>query len=230
MSYVAVDVFLQKLQRYLRVGLGLTDVDDLSDVLLDHLDGYAYRWFQSKKNKKTPYMFSDFSKDLKQRYVPVDYVSKLIDEYEKVRQGSRTFDDYHTELLDYENMLDDELTTTMKFKTLKKGLRMDLHRAMIVHERLGIDEYVATASAIDHSMQEERTKDSGKEPAKSNARTRNAFSSTSKSATSTTSTTPKGPRKQTPELKPEISYEEVRKNGLCRHCKEKATCERIVPF
>jgi hypothetical protein len=43
-SYIAIDIFLRKLERYLRVGLEMElELEDISDAALDSLDGYAYR-------------------------------------------------------------------------------------------------------------------------------------------------------------------------------------------
>jgi hypothetical protein len=48
MSFIKVDVFLKKMERYLRAGHGLDlSIDDIGDYIFDALDDYAYRWFHT---------------------------------------------------------------------------------------------------------------------------------------------------------------------------------------
>src|SRR5271155_5121943 len=45
-SFIKVDVFLKKMERYLRNGHGLDlAMDDIADYMFDSLDDYAHRWF-----------------------------------------------------------------------------------------------------------------------------------------------------------------------------------------
>jgi hypothetical protein len=80
MSFVKVDAFLKKMERCLRtwdrLDLGL---EDISDYILDSLDEYAYGWFETLR-KPFPYLFRKFDKDLRARYVPLDYRDQLYDE------------------------------------------------------------------------------------------------------------------------------------------------------
>ena len=74
MSFIKVDVFPKKFERYLRTGYGLDlESEDISDYVLNSLDEYAYRWFDTL-SKPYPYLFSKFDHDLRQRYVPREMV------------------------------------------------------------------------------------------------------------------------------------------------------------
>ena len=80
-SFVKVDVFLKKLERYLRVGHGLDlKNDDVTDRILDNFDGFVYCWFDTLC-RPLPYLFSQFDRDLQAYYVPVDYQMQLLDQY-----------------------------------------------------------------------------------------------------------------------------------------------------
>jgi transposase InsO family protein len=237
-SYIAVDVFLRKLERYLRVGLEMElDLEDISDAALDSLDGYAYRWFQTLP-KKSPYLFNQFELDLKARYVPSDYKNKLMDDYEKVRQGTRSFDDYLTELLDFETMLGENITATNKMRALKRGLHSELAKAMLVHEGMEYDDFVAKASRIDQALPKSKKEKEGKDEkdagrdgrdrkdgkdGKDGKDTRSGNRRRFEKSTSTTT------KPRIAELKPEITYDEVRKLGLCRYCKEKGHMRKDCP-
>ena len=106
MSFVKVDGFLKKMQRYLKTGHGLDlNTEDVSDYILDSLDGYVHCWFETLQ-KPYPYLFRTFDRDLCARHVPLAYKDQLYDEYESISQGDgRLFSDYLTELRDYEAML-----------------------------------------------------------------------------------------------------------------------------
>ena len=65
MSFIKVDVFLRKLERYLRNGHGIDlATEDISDYVLDSLDDYAFRWFD-RLPKASPYLFAQFDRDLR---------------------------------------------------------------------------------------------------------------------------------------------------------------------
>src|SRR5271163_3226199 len=156
MSFIKVDVFLKKMERYLRAGHGLDlSIDDIGDYIFDALDDYAYRWFHTLP-KSSPYLFSQFDRDLRKRYVPVNYKDQLADEYDAVRQGNdRLFTDYLTELRDYEDMLGD-VTPRDKYRVLKKGINDDLRKNMIVFEGVPYDDFVDHATRIDPALLKKR--------------------------------------------------------------------------
>src|ERR1700685_2529294 len=156
MSFLKVDVFLNKMERYLRAGHGLDlSTEDIGDYIYDSLDGYAYRWFHTIP-KQAPYLYRHFDRDLRQRYVPVNYKDQLADEYEAVKQGDdRLFTDYLTELRDYEDMLAD-VTLRDRYRVLKKGLNDDLRRSMIVFEGVPYAEFVNHATRIDPALLKKR--------------------------------------------------------------------------
>src|SRR5271170_6847715 len=94
----------------------------LTGYMFDSLDDYAHRWFETVR-KPYPYLFSHFNRDLRARYIPVNYKDQLNDEYESVQQGDeRLFTDYLTELRDYEAMLGDT-SVREKYRILKRGAR-----------------------------------------------------------------------------------------------------------
>jgi hypothetical protein len=107
-TFIKVDVFLKKMERYLRNGHGLDlATEDIADYMFDSLNDYAHRWFETVR-RPYPYLFSHFNRDLRARYVPANYKDQLSDEYESVQQGDeRLFTDYLTKLRDYEAMLED---------------------------------------------------------------------------------------------------------------------------
>src|SRR5437667_1223563 len=223
---------MKKLERYLTGGHGLDlKNDDVTDHILDNLDGFAYRWFDTL-HRPFPYLFSRFDRDLRARYVPADYQTQLLDQYESTKQGDRAFDDYHTELCDFEAMLGD-VKKREKMRVLKRGLHDDLKKAMLVHEGLDYDEFVSKASRIDQVLIKNRKKDKtqpttvSKEPKEgtwrdqqSNQRFRRSSSSYQHSAR---------PKESVKELKPEISRQEADRLGLCRHCKESGHFRRECP-
>jgi len=150
MSFLKVDMFLKKMERYLRAGHGLDlSMEDISDYIFDSLDDYAYRWFDNIR-KPYPYLFSQFDRDLCQRYIPINYKDQLADEYEAVKQGDRVFGDYLTELGDYEAMLGD-VSTRNKYRALKRGLNEDLAKAMLVFEGVSYEKFVSAATRIDRA-------------------------------------------------------------------------------
>jgi hypothetical protein len=58
MSFVKVDVFLKKMEGYLRTGRSLNlSEEDISDYVLDNLDKFAYGSFETLR-KSCPYFSS----------------------------------------------------------------------------------------------------------------------------------------------------------------------------
>ena len=245
MSFIKVDVFLKKFERYLRTGHGLDLItEDISDYVLDSLDDYAYRWFDMLR-KPYPYVFAQFNRDLRGRYVPIDYKEQLSTEYHSVKQGDdRLFGDYWTELKDYESMLGD-VSEREKYTTMRDGLNEDLRRQMLVFTGVPMEEFAAHASRIDPQLlkarKDRKAKDSKKSAATDSAST--SASTVSKSGRSNTSQSSgaryrptSGDRRSAParkpavkELKPEISRQEADRLGLCRHCKEPGHVRRNCP-
>jgi hypothetical protein len=158
MSFIKVDVFLKKLERYLRTRHGLDlSTDDITDNVFDSLDEYAYRWFDTLR-KETPYLFRHFDRDLCRRYVPHNYKDQLADEYEAVKQGNDClFMDYLTELRDYEDMLDD-VSKRDKYHVLKKGINDDLRKNMVVFEGIPYEDFIEHATRIDPALLKKRQK------------------------------------------------------------------------
>jgi Retrotransposon gag protein/Retroviral aspartyl protease/Zinc knuckle len=235
MSFIKVDVFLKKMERYLRAGHGLDlSVDDIGDYIFDALDDYAYRWFHTL-HKPSPYLFAQFDKDLRKRYVPINYKDQLADEYDAVRQGNdRLFTDYLTELHDYEDMLGD-VTLRDKYRVLKRGINDDLRKSMVVFEGVPYDDFVDHATRIDPALFKKRQEKEPKE--KKSASSSSTVSHGNKATTSqSTSSSTDNRRRFRPtsaskrssparkpvikELRPEISRAECDKRGLCRHCKK----------
>ena len=237
MSFVKVDVFLKKMERYLRTGHGLDlDVEDISDYVLDSLDEYAYRWFETLR-KPYPYLFRQFDGDLRARYVPLDYKDQLYDEYEAIVQGDdRSFSDYLTELQDYEAMLDD-VSLRDKYRILKKGLNDDLKAAMIIFEGAKYKDFVEVATRVDPAlMKKRRERQRKKSTAPTSTSTVNKDSKQSPSQSSSQSRRYKPSKSSSPskkpavkELKPEVTRQEADRLGLCRHCKEPGHIRRNCP-
>ena len=241
MSFVKVDVFLKKMERYLRTGHGLDlSLEDISDYVLDSLDAYAYRWFETLR-KPYPYLFRQFDNDLRARYVPLDYKDQLYDEYEAVVQGDdRSFNDYLTELRDYEAMLND-VSIRDKFRILKKGINDDLRTAMIIFEGMEYDDFVQVAVRVDPALMKKRkekqrkkstasvststvSKDSGQSTSQSSPQSRRFRPSKLNSRHSPPSRKP-----VVKDLRPEITRQEADRLGLCRHCKESGHMRRNCP-
>jgi Retrotransposon gag protein len=234
MSFIKVDVFLKKMERYLRAGHGLDlSIDDIGDYVFDSLDDYAYRWFHTLP-KPSPYLFARFDQDLRKRYVPINYKDQLADEYDAVKQGNdRLFTDYLTELRDYEDMLGD-VTPRDKYRVLKKGINEDLRKNMIVFEGVPYDAFVDHATRIDPALLKKRQeRDSGKDkkppssstinPATSKAGTPSQATSDNRRRFRPTSASKRSSPARKPfvkELRPEITRAECDKRGLCRYCKK----------
>src|SRR3982074_99853 len=144
--------------------------DDVEDAVMDSLNGYTYRWFETI-NKPAPYLFRQFKSDLKGRYVPANFKTKLLNQYENTKQEKRTFDDYLTELKDLESMLgEDAVSPTRRMRTLRNGMRPGLRPSMLAYEGSDYDEYVKTASRIDQALSEEADKADKKESKKETGR------------------------------------------------------------
>ena len=238
MSFIKVDVFLKKMERYLRAGHGLDlSTDDIGDYIYDSLDDYAYRWFHTLR-KLFPYLFEQFDKDLHRRYVPINYKDQLADEYEAVKQGdNRLFTDYLTELRDYEDMLGD-VTPRDKYRVLKKGINDDLRKNMVVFEGIPYDEFVDHATHIDPALMKKRQEREAKEK-KSNSATvsqgnkastsRHAPPDSNRRRFRPTSSSKPARKPAVKELRPEITRAECDRRGLCRHCKEAGHLRRDCP-
>lgn len=220
------------MERYLRNGHGLDlSTEDIADFMFDSLDDYAHRRFE-RVRKPYPYLFSHFNRDLRARYIPVNYKEQLNDEYESVQQGDeRLFSDYLTELRDYEAMLEDT-SIREKYRILKKGLNDDLRRSMIVFEGVPYDDFVAHVTRIDPVLLKKRKERSKKSPTSSSSTARkdkrsgnaqsNAQSTPSRRFRPSNSSRRAVPARKpaVKELRPEISRQGADRRGLCRHCKE----------
>jgi hypothetical protein len=156
MSFIKVDVFLRKLERYLRNGHSINlSTEDISDYVLDSLDDYAFRWFD-RLPKATPYIFAQFDKDIRARYVPIDYKDQLHSEYMAVKQSDdRSFNDYWTELKDYEALLGD-LSDRDKYLRMREGMNAELKKAMLVFTGISYEQFAAAAARIDPPLMKKK--------------------------------------------------------------------------
>jgi hypothetical protein len=242
MSFIKVDVFLRKLERYLRNGHGINlATEDISDYVLDSLDDYAFRWFD-RLPKASPYVFAQFDRDLRARYVPIDYKDQLHTEYLAVKQGDdRLFSDYWTELKDYEAMLGD-VGDRDKYHRMREGMNEDLKEAMLVFTGVSYDQFAATAARIDPSLMKARKERQVKEGKKASASNSTPSvvgkgkASKPQQSSGARYRRTSGSKRSVParksavkELKPEISRQEADRLGLCRHCKEAGHFRRDCP-
>ena len=237
MSFIKVDVFLKKMERYLRAGHGLDlDAEDISDYILDALDDYAYRWFDNIR-KPYPYLFSHFDRDFRARYVPLDYEDQLFDEYEAVKQGDRLFSDYLTELRDYEAMLGD-VGTRDKYRALKRGLGEYLANAMLIFEGVSYEEFVTAAVRIDPVCRREREEKAEEETGTDSESTPSVTDNGADSddgddgddgGNSDNSDEYDDSTSQSPVEPIEISRPQADRLGLCRYCKEPGHMRRDCP-
>jgi Reverse transcriptase (RNA-dependent DNA polymerase)/Retroviral aspartyl protease/Zinc knuckle len=153
------------------------------------------------------------------------------------------FEDYWTELKDYESMLGD-VSEREKYTTMREGLNDDLKKQMLVFTGVPMKEFAAHAARIDPQLmkarRERKAKDSKKSTASDSAST---VSKVNKSGTSQSATQLsignrrfRSSKRSSParkpvvkELRPEITRQEADRRGLCRHCKESGHLRRDCP-
>ena len=92
-----------------------------------------------------------------------------------VKQGDdRSFNDYWTELKDYEAMLGD-LSDRDKYLRMREGMNSDLKKAMLVFTGIPYEQFAAAAARIDPSLMKARKEKQAKEGKRTRPRIRRSL-------------------------------------------------------
>lgn len=242
MSFIKIDVFLRKLERYLKNDHDINlATKDISDYVLNSLDDYVFYCFD-RLPKASPYLFAQFDQDLRARYVRIDYKDQLHNEYMTIKEDDdRLFNNNWTELKDYEAILRD-ISDRDKYLSMRESMNSILKKTMLIFTDIPYEQFAATAARINPSLIKTRKEKQVKEDkktstsdstscavSKSKSNTSQQSSgaryrptSGSKHLSSTTKPTVK-------ELNPEISRQEADRLHFCRHCKEAGHLRRNCP-
>jgi hypothetical protein len=135
-------------------------------------------------------------------------------------------------------MLSENITATNKMRALKRRLYSELAKAMLVHEEMKYDDFIAKASRINQALPKNKKEKEGKDEKdagrdrrdrknrkdrKDDKDTRSGNRRYFEKSTSTTT------KPRITELKLEITYDEVRKLSLYRYYKEKRYMRKDCP-
>ena len=60
---------------------------DISEYVLEFLDGFAFEWFDTLDKGEEPFLWKDFESAFREKFIPKEYIQMTISKYMIIKQG-----------------------------------------------------------------------------------------------------------------------------------------------
>jgi RNase H-like domain found in reverse transcriptase/Integrase zinc binding domain/Retrotransposon gag protein/Retroviral aspartyl protease/Reverse transcriptase (RNA-dependent DNA polymerase)/Chromo (CHRromatin Organisation MOdifier) domain/Zinc knuckle len=234
-TYESVNQFLSQLSRYLRLSTNVDMKKDIAEYVLAFLDGFAFHWFDNLEKGKGAYKWEAFDRDIRAKFIPIEYSQMMLERYMKIRQGGRSLAEYLLERERLETSLGRLLNTQLKEMSFRRGLNEYMRDRMVSYRGMPFEEYKRKAEMVDQDARERKvghykpdtsSSKSNKPSDKPSANAKTSSSDSKKSDSKSANTTVEGkPGKK----RDKPSHEDARKQGLCFYCGKKGHLSKECP-
>src|SRR5438046_6005188 len=194
---------------------------DISEYVLGSLDGFVFEWFDMLDKGKEPFVWEKFESAFRGKFIPKEHIQMAINKYLAIRQRERPISEYIVERERLEATLGKVAVDEIREGSFRKGLNRYMRDNMVAFRGLPYEEYKAKAEDVDQDAKECKVGHYTVKPTPSPG---------SKTNDKSNDKSNKNPPKAGKSLKkPQLSHDEMMKQGICFGCGEKGHISKKCP-